>query len=149
MAPISIEIPECYDEKVQDYDYWVKELERFDISSETILVRHSFGTGFFLRYLSENKITIDKLILVAPWFDSEQIHQSFFEFEIDPDITKRANQVTVIYSTDDDTEVLQGVAKLKKELPNVEYVEFNNKGHFTLSSLGTEEFPELLNMIMK
>jgi predicted alpha/beta hydrolase family esterase len=37
------------------YEDWKKEFERFDITPETILVGHSCGGGFLVRYLSETK----------------------------------------------------------------------------------------------
>jgi len=36
------------------YDVWKKEFERFDITPDTILIGHSCGGGFLIRWLSEN-----------------------------------------------------------------------------------------------
>ena len=38
---------------------------------------------------------------------------------------------------------------IKDSLPNATYYKFDNKGHFTKGDLGTEEFPELLEEIIK
>ena len=67
---IFTQTPEMPEAHKPDYDKWKKEFEKFDVNSETILVGHSCGGGFLIRWLSENKIKIKKLILVAPWLDS-------------------------------------------------------------------------------
>ena len=50
-----------------EWELWKQEVERFDINPDTILIGHSRGGEFWLRYLSENKdIRVGKVILVAP-----------------------------------------------------------------------------------
>ena len=57
---IAIEPPRPWQPR---YDIWKKELERFDITHETVLAGHSCGGGFVVRWLSENKnVQIDKVI---------------------------------------------------------------------------------------
>lgn len=46
-----------------DYEEWKKVFERNKIDENTILIGHSAGTAFILRWLSENKRKVDKLIL--------------------------------------------------------------------------------------
>lgn len=43
------EIPRPFD---MDWNVWLKEVERFDITPNTILVGHSMGAGFWVRYLN-------------------------------------------------------------------------------------------------
>ena len=64
------EMPQAYDPQ---YDLWEKTFERFDVDKNTILVGHSCGGGFLLRWLSENRVEVNKLILVAPWIDPDRI----------------------------------------------------------------------------
>lgn len=47
------------------YDDWKKVFEKNEINSDTILIGHSSGGGFLVRWLGEAKIKIKKLILVA------------------------------------------------------------------------------------
>lgn len=49
---VAVEIPDSY---MPDYSVWKREFERFNINSETILIGHSCGGGFLVRWLSENK----------------------------------------------------------------------------------------------
>lgn len=55
-------------------DPWAPEYEKFKqafeknpVSEHTILVGHSCGCAFLVRWLGESKQKIDTLILVAPW----------------------------------------------------------------------------------
>ena len=83
---ISCHSPEISNAHTPIYEKWKREFERFDVNENTILIGHSCGGGFLLRWLSENKIKIDKLILVAPWLDPERSKTTdFFDFEIDKD----------------------------------------------------------------
>ena len=48
------------------YKEWIKEFRRFRISNSTILVGHSAGGAFLVRWLGETNRKIKKLILIAP-----------------------------------------------------------------------------------
>lgn len=133
-----------------NYTSWKKMLERFDLNKDTILVGHSCGGGFLVRYLSENDIKVGKVVLVAPWLDPDQeIDESFFDFVIDKNLANKAEKLIVMYSTDDISSVLKSIEILKSKTENVEFQEFEGKGHFVLGSLGSEEFPELLENLVK
>lgn len=146
---IAPEMPKGYD---PDYNIWKKELERFDISQNTLLIGHSCGGGFLVRWLSENEIRVGKVILVAPWMGidfGEKFDKSFFDFEINQNIADKTQGFAVFYSKDDFPAIIDSVDILKNSLGNVQYHEFMDKGHFTKTSLGTEEFPELLEEILR
>jgi len=145
---VSIEVPNSYAPK---YNVWKKEFERFDIEETTILIGHSCGAGFLVRYLSENpSVKVKQVILVAPWINpaKEECADDFFEFTIKKDITNQADKFTIIASDNDYEVIERSVGILRDELPNAEYVELKGKQHFTYNDLGTEEFPELLQEIV-
>ncbi|MFO0887119.1 MAG: alpha/beta hydrolase [Candidatus Nomurabacteria bacterium] len=126
------------------YDEWKKEFERFDITPETILVGHSCGGGFLIRYLSEHKDSkVGKVVLVAPWTNPLNYEVSdtadFFDFTIDSDFPSHTAGVTVFISSDDEPSVVKTVEILKEEVKDIEYREYTDSGHFR-----TTEFPELL-----
>lgn len=147
---VALEMPNGY---YPEYDAWKHELERFDITPETILVGHSCGGGFLVRWLSETDKKVGKVILVAPWLgygtDGEPFDNTFFDFTIDPAIALKTAGLTIIHSTNDMPGVQQSVKELREQLENLHYFELENKGHFTLTSLGTDEFPELLEEIIR
>ena len=133
-----------------DYQIWSKEYERYDVTPETILVGHSCGGGFLVRWLSENKdIRVGNVVLVAPWMNvNHEEDISFFDgFEIDSSIINRVNKLTIFSSTNDGIEMKNTINKLRQIIPGIGYREFTNYGHFTYGSMKTHEFPELLNEV--
>lgn len=141
------EMPGFYE---PDYVKWKEMLERFEINEKTILVGHSCGGGFLVRWLSENNTKVGKVVLVAPWLDpSHMIDPEFFNFDIDPNIALKTNGLTVMYSTDDYPDILESVKILKSRLSHADFKKLTDKGHFVLDSLKTEKFPELMEVILK
>jgi len=140
--------PEMPDAYIPDYEKWKKTFEQFDINEETILIGHSCGGGFLVRWLSENNIKVGKVVLVAPWLDPEkEIDENFFQFKIDSELASKTDGLVVMYSIDDGSSILKTIDTLKSETSNIEFQEFEDKGHFVLSSMKTVEFPELLSVL--
>lgn len=146
---VAIEMPNGY---YPEYDVWKRELERYDIDENTTLVGHSCGGGFLVRWLSETKLKVGKVILVGPWLgldiSDEPFDDSFFDFKIDSDLVERTHGLVVFISEDDIKSVLDSVEMIKASVRDVQLKEFKNKGHFTLGSLGGPEFPELVDEIV-
>ena len=135
------------------YDEWKKGFERFDIHPDTILVGHSCGGGFLVRYLSEHKdLQVGKVALVAPWINPDNNPNSdtadFFDFQIDPDFPKRTQGVAVFISNDDEPSVVQTVEILQTTVPGLDIQRYVDKAHFTIESMHTVEFPELLQAVL-
>ena len=139
----ALEFPKPFD---PIYDDWKKVFEQMAISNETILVGHSCGGGFLLRYLSEHKnIQPKQVILVAPWLDPEphELTTNFFNFEIDNKLSERTN-LHIFESSDDFEGCLKSFQIIESVLPNATYHKFDNREHFT-----DKEFPELRDLILK
>lgn len=132
-----------------DWELWKKEVERFEITPDTIIVGHSRGGEFWLRYLSENKdIKAGKVILVAPslgWYGSDDLY--FGKFNIDPDLTQRTKGLTLFHSDNDKVGIQKSVKEIRDTVKNLKYREFHLE-HFTYGSMGTEKFPELLEELI-
>ncbi len=133
------------------YEKWRDVFELFKIDKNTILVGHSCGAGFLVRWLSENKIKVGKVILVAPWIDPEhKLKTKFFDFEIDPNLVKKTGGLTIFVSKDDYRFIVESVNQLKNSIKGkITIKEFANCGHFTFKDLGTEKFLELRDAIFK
>lgn len=133
------------------WERWVKEIERFEINEETMLVGHSCGGGFWVRYLSEHpELKVGKVVLVAPWIDVEQEDPNkMFEFKLDSGFAKRTKGTVIFHSSNDAGEIINSVAKLRDEVQGIGYKEFKNYGHFTYGTMKTYEFPELLEILTK
>lgn len=145
------EMPISYDPVYEKHEYV---LNQFVINKETVLVGHSCGGGFLIRYFSEHKEIIPKkIILVAPWLDPDNYlkeknpNSNYFDFEIDGDLANRV-KVECIYSTDDEKYILDSVDIINNNIKGVDYFVFNDKGHFTEPDLGTKEFPEIIDRIL-
>jgi predicted alpha/beta hydrolase family esterase len=140
------DMPEAYE---PDYQKWLSIFSNFKIDENTILVGHSCGSGFLIRYLSENDVKVGSVFLVAPWLDTDQtLNTNFFEFEIDRDFVSKTKSVNLIYSTDDYADVLDSVNKIVGEVGGVNVIKFENKKHFTFEDMKTRAFPELLDLIL-
>lgn len=128
-----------------DFHIWKDEFERQVIDEDTILVGHSCGGGFLLRWLSEQERTISRLVLVAPWLDMEKEYAPLFDFELDRELlSKTKDGIDYLYSTNDDQEMQTTLDYMKKSNIDIRYHEFKDYGHFCLRDMKTREFPELL-----
>jgi predicted alpha/beta hydrolase family esterase len=151
MRDIAANTPEVANSYIPDYATWCKEFERFDITPDTILVGHSCGGGFIVRWLSEHPdVRVGKVVLVAPWIDpSRDDTTDFFEFTIDPNLASRTQGLIIFSSDNDYASVQESVRILREAIKDVRYREFHEYGHFCLSDLKTEAFPELLEEILR
>jgi predicted alpha/beta hydrolase family esterase len=137
------------------YEDWKNAFERsYKIDKDTLLVGHSCGGGFLIRWLSENpNINVGKIILVAPWLDPfEDQHykvEGLFDFTIDENLSNRVGEIQLFLSLDDHRSILETSKIIEDNIPSVNIVKFENKGHFCYSDLGGEEFPELLAECIK
>lgn len=128
------------------YEEWKRVFEQFPINEETILIGHSCGGGFLVRWLSENRVRVGKIVLVAPWIDPKprELSTGFFEFDIDPNLPSRAASLTIFSSDNEKFEpVRKSVEILTATWPDAKSIELSGKGHFTLNGMKTSEFPEL------
>lgn len=147
ITAVTPEIPHAYQ---PEYSVWKTEFERFDITPDTILVGHSCGGGFLVRWLSENKdIHAKAVVLVAPWIDPfREDTTDFFDFTIDPQLSTRIGQFWVFNSDTDSNGVRTSVDTIRSSISNIQYKEFHNYGHFTFNDMETVEFPELRDVLL-
>ena len=131
------------------YEDWLKTFEGFQVDEDTDLIGHSCGGGFLLRWLSENDVQVGKVVLVAPWLDPEgEVESDFFDFELDLDLTKKADSVHVFISKDDEQDILDSVATLRAVYSDIQFHELEGLGHFTFRDMRTVEFPELRDLLL-
>ena len=140
------EMPEAYSPQ---YGLWKQEFEKLTIDEESILVGHSCGGGFLVRWLTENKIKVGKVVLVAPWLDPDRTKTTdFFDFLIDPKLIERVGEVHLLISDDDEPDIHESVEIITKAIPGIKLHNFTGMGHFTYGQMKTEKFSELLAILV-
>lgn len=103
---IPVEMPIMPKPWVPDYDSYKKEFEKYKIDENTILIGHSCGCAFLVRWLGESKQKVKKLILVAPWKIPEKgnkTKEKFYNFKINPIVKSLVNEI-IMFTADDEEE---------------------------------------------
>src|SRR3982750_332356 len=145
---IETQTPEMPRAFAPEYAAWKRVLDCYCIDENTALVGHSCGAGFMLRWLGEEARPLNKLVLVAPWIDPFKSRGSFLDFELDTRVESRVNELHVLYSDNDTVDGLRdSIDAILKTYRNAQCHRFPDKGHFSRAELGTDSFPELLEVI--
>lgn len=150
MRDIKADTPEMPFAYAPEWNTWKKEFERFEITKETVLVGHSNGGGFLVRWLSDNPgIRVAKLVLVAPSFnENEYVNNNFFKFTLDPKIGKRVGKIIILNGLKDSKSVHDSVKIIMDNIKGIKLVEFPQNTHFTTEDMKGEKFPKLLKEIL-
>ncbi len=128
------------------YDEWEKIMDTQDINADTVLIGHSAGGGFVLKYLSKHpELNVKQVVLVAPWIDVESIQPFNFykDFKLGNDIMNQTkNGIDLLISDDDDNDILTSVDTITKIIPDIKVHKFTGRGHFISNTL-----PEIMSII--
>lgn len=117
----------------------------FQTPKLSLLVGHSAGGGFAIKYLQEHKLKLEKLILVAPWLDPEREFDDFLQTDLKPTALNSIDEVHLIFSEDDDEAERQTKDRLLAAYPQIVFHDYLNFGHFTAGKTG-RSFQELWNL---
>lgn len=131
------------------YTEWKHVIEKLPITNRSYLVGHSCGAGFLVRWLLETNRHVRKLILVAPAKIPETPDDprgTLYEFNLPHDASFIADE-RVIFISNDFPHHMKSFKLYKKSL-NPRVVKLENKGHFLIFTMGTNEFPELLEEVL-
>jgi uncharacterized protein len=136
------------------YDEWEIVFENyFDaMDDNVILIGSSLGGIFLSKYLSENKVgkKILAVYLVAAPFNDELVSGEDLVggFELGENLSlieENCDNVTLMFSRDDDCVLIESADRYKKKLKNSKIIIYKSKGgHFQI-----DEFPEIVQMIKK
>jgi len=143
---VTPDLPTSWEPKYKD---WKKEFEKYSVTHDTLLVGHSCGAAFLVRWLLETKKKVKKLILVAPAKVPEtenDTRKDLYNFELPSDGSHIADEI-VVFTSNDFPHHLKSLEMYKKAL-NPRIVKLENKFHFLFFQTKTNEFPELLNEIV-
>lgn len=134
-----------------DYEAFKNEFAQYPVNEESILIGHSCGTTFLTRWLGDTKQKIAKLILVAPWCITDKddpYRKAFYEHPIDESIKERVGEI-VMFTADDEDDNGKKSVKIFHEKLGGKVIELKGHGHYIMRDMGTTEFPELLEEILK
>lgn len=125
------------------YDEWADIMQRQKIDKNTILIGHSAGGGFILKYLSLNpQIKPRQVVLVAPWIDTTNVNPNGFYKDFDL-IDNTMYGIDLLVSDNDPVpDINDSTTKICAEMPKIRIHKFPGYGHFINS-----ELPEILSVI--
>ncbi|MCJ7804890.1 alpha/beta hydrolase [Patescibacteria group bacterium] len=133
-----------------DYNKFKKEFEKYKVTEKTVLIGHSCGCAFLVRWLGETKQKVNKLILVAPWKipdKDDKFRKAFYGYSVDKTIKARVKEI-VMFTSDDEEDNGKKSLKIFHKALGGKIIELKGRGHYTLGDMGTEKFPELLKEII-
>lgn len=146
---IEVAVPMMPEPWAPVYKAFREEFEKLTVNEDTILIGHSCGCAFLVRWLGDSKQKINKLILVAPWKVASvgnETKEAFYDYPIDQTIRDRVNQIVMFTSNDEDPRGKDSL-KMYYEGFGGKIIELQDQGHYIVEHMGTEEFPELLEVI--
>lgn len=142
-----LRMPNSFNCKYLEWKIWFDKIVKL-LNDGVVLVGHSQGGIFLMKYLAENTISknIASLHIVAAPFDTEDSDGwTLADFVLPENLDNVSNQVKEIYfyqSKDDSIVVFNHLEKYKKHFPNSKEFIFEDRGHFSQT-----EFPELVENI--
>lgn len=142
---ITPEMPNAQNAKYLEWKIWFEKIIPY-LENGLILIGHSLGGIFLAKYLSENKFPkrIKALILVAPPYNTAKIHP-LADFNLTKplnNLSKQIDKIILFQSRDDKIVPFANSKHYKNEIPNLELIIFENRGHFS-----EDEFPEIVEKI--
>ncbi len=129
-----------------NYANYKHEFDKQLVTEATILIGHSCGCAFLVRWLAESKQAIDTLVLVAPWKIARfgcPHRLAFYDFTVDATITSRVRRIIMFTSDTESDDGKRSLAIYRAALGG-EVVDLPCRGHYTHGDMGTCAFPELL-----
>lgn len=146
-SAISPDLPKSWEPK---YEHWKEEFEKYPVTYNTLLIGHSCGAAFLVRWLLDTNKKVKKLILVAPAKIPEtttDTRKDLYNFKLPVDASHIADEI-IIFTSNDFPHHLKSLELYKKALkPRV--IRLQKKFHFLYFQMKTREFPELLSEVMK
>lgn len=134
-----------------DYEKFKKAFEELEVTESTVLIGHSCGCAFLVRWLGETTQRIARLILVAPWKvagSGDVLREKFYAYEIDRSIPSRVHDI-VMFTSDDEEEGGKESLRIFHEALGGVVINLRGHGHYTMGDMGTSEFPELLEAVLR
>jgi hypothetical protein len=142
-------MPNTTNARYEDWKVWLDKIIPL-LDNNIIVIGHSLGGIFLVKYLSEQRISkrIKALFLVAAPFDNTGMTESLASFSIQGSqklsdvLQDQVKHIFLYYSTVDLVVPFAHAKKYQDALPQATLRSFDNRGHFK-----QEDFPELIEDI--
>ncbi len=143
---IAPKMPNKINAKYLEWKIWFEKFIPY-ITEGVILVGHSLGGSFLVKFLSENDMPkkIRGTFLVAPVYDEDSDDYSLADFKLPDNLSgfeKQGGQIFIYHSEDDPVVPFNNLGKFKEKLISAKTIIFKNKQHF-----GQEKLPEIVKDI--
>lgn len=152
---IHCQVPQLPTPQEQTLNNWINVFNNFCkslITAETILIGHSLGAAFILRWLERYEIELETVILVGAFTGTvgcenfDLLNQSFFSEPFDWVKIKHCSRQFVCYHGDNDPYVtFNNFNNIANKL-EAKRIIIHNAGHFNIQS-GYQMFPQLFQYI--
>lgn len=148
---IKTEIPLMPSPWAPVYADYKRKFDQIPVDDNTILIGTSCGCSFLVRWLGDTKRRVRKLIMVAPWKIGDQasaFEKAFYEFPIDSGIKDRVKEIIMFTADNEKRDGKRGLQVFHDALGG-EVISIPGYGHYIMDHMKTEEFPELIEAVMK
>jgi predicted alpha/beta hydrolase family esterase len=134
------EMPNALNAKYAEWKLWFEKILPL-LNEEIILIGHSLGGSFLIKYLSENKCAknIRAVFLVAASAAEESGINGLHSFSLPQKIDLQSKNIFLYHSKDDDVVPYSDFEKLSLQLPSAITRTLDGRKHFS----GLGQFPEL------
>lgn len=137
----------------RNYETFKTAFDKYDIyiNENSVLVWHSCGASFLVRWLGEHNKNIKKLILVAPRKIPEKrdiyLTGDLYDYTVNPQVATKTQEIIRFTSDNEEPAGKESLNEFYEALGG-KIIELPNHGHYTIGDMGTEVFPELLEEIL-
>jgi predicted alpha/beta hydrolase family esterase len=138
---IALSMPCALNAKYEEWAIWFGRVVPF-LRDGVILVGHSLGANFIVKYLAENAlpVRVGSIHLVAGSFGCAGGFSLPASLER---VTEQAGRVFIYHSHDDPVVPFSDAEKYRDAFPKAELIAFDDRGHFSQA-----DFPELVARIL-
>lgn len=154
----NIIMPKFPPRELINYEDWKEILDKYktSIKKDSLIICHSIGNEFIIKYLTENKLPIDLYISLAGFAEYFETPNEILNVALKKMIVKEdeihnfiklCNNKYSIYSNNDHIVPLE-VLKRYSELINSKPMMIENIGHMGKKS-GLKEIPQVIEIIKK
>ena len=133
------------------YEDYKDVFDKLLVNEASVLIGHSCGCAFLVRWLGQTRKKIAKLMLVAPWKIPDEVgdvKKAFYEYPIDSFVSERVARI-IYFTADDEDDDGKESLRLFHDVLGGEIISLEGHGHYCLGDMGTEEFPELLERVLE